>query len=236
MEQDINLQGIDLLEVWRMIRKRWLIVVIIPVIALITSTVLSFFVIHPIYKSTATVIVGKRVDGQAEKMLEYSSVLANQQLAQTYQTIAKSRTVLERVAAQIGGNVTPEALNNQITVGAVKGTEVIAISVEDRDPQRAADIANKITTEFSARVVEIKKVDSVSVVDHAAVSKGPVKPNKMLNIVLAFVLGLFASLGLVFLLEVLDNTVKTPDEVEKLIGLPVLGTIPQFNCINNSAK
>ena len=219
--------GNDILEYWRIIIKRWPIIAVIPVVALAASAALSFYVIRPVYDATSTVIVGKRADNQAEKALEYSSVLANQQLAKTYETIAKSRTVLDRAAAQIGDNLSFESLRRQVTVDVIKGTEVMAINVKDKDPERAAQIANSITTAFSERVVEVKKVDSVSVIDSAVASKTPVSPKKALNMVLAFVLGLFTSLGLAFLLEFLDNTVKTPEEVENL-NVPVLGTIPHF--------
>ena len=228
-----NLQTIDLLQVWQTIRKRWLIVVVLPLLAILTSGVLSIYVIKPTYQATATVIVGKNVAAQADKMQDYNSVLANQQLAKTYETIAKSRTVLARVADQVGGDATPESLVKQVTVAAVKSTEVIAIDVQDRDAQRAADIANKITTAFTTRVIEVKKVDSVSVIDAATIPKAPIKPNKRLNLALAFVLGLFAAIGVVFLLEMLDNTIKTAEELENLIGLSVLGSIPQFSATNN---
>jgi capsular polysaccharide biosynthesis protein len=227
MEAEME-DSIDLLELWRIIRKRWLIVVTLPMVALITSGILSFFIIPPVYQATAMVIVGKKADTQVDKAVDYSSIMANQQLAKTYETIAKSRTVLERVANQVGSNLTPERLSNEVSVGAVKATEVIAINVSDQDPELAAKIANALTIEFSNRVIEVKKVDSVGVIDSAVVPVSPIKPNKKLNMALAFVLGLFTAVGLVFLLEFLDNTVKTADQVEELTGLTVLGTIPKF--------
>jgi capsular polysaccharide biosynthesis protein len=216
-------QTLDLMQYWDMIRKRWAIVVIIPCIAIVTSLILNFVVIEPVYQATAMVIVGKRAENQADKQVEYNSVLANQQLAKTYETIAKSRTVLERVKAQIGGGISGE-----VNVQAVKGTEIIAVSVTDKDPKRAALIANKLTEEFANRVKEIKKVDSVGIIDEAVAPGSPITPKKASNAVLALILGLFVSLGLVFLLEVFDNTLKKPAEIEKLTGLTVLGSIPEF--------
>jgi capsular polysaccharide biosynthesis protein len=226
-------ETIDLLDYWRVIRKRWLIIMVLPIIAVITAGLLSFFVMKPVYQASALVIVGKRTDAPSDKTVEYNSIMANQQLAKTYQTIAKSRTVLERVAEQIGGGLTPEQLDKQLTVEAVKSTEVIAIKVEDNDPQRAALIANKVTSEFSNRVIEVKKVDSVGLVDAAIVPTVPVKPNKTMNMALALVLGLFTAIGLVFFLEFIDNTIKAPGEVEELTGLTVLGTIPEFTALGN---
>jgi len=229
-------QAVDLMEYVRIIRKRIAIVVAIPLIALISSAVFNFFIIRPVYEATSTVIVGKQANTQADKLLDYSAIMANQQLAKTYEAIAKSRTVLERVSTQIGGGLTPGKLDSEVNVAAVKNTEVIAISVTDTNPERAAAIANKLTAEFSQRVIEVKKVDSVGIVDSAVQPSSPIKPKKLLNISLAFVLGLFASIGLVFLLEVLDNSVRTADAVEDLTGLTVLGTIPKFSALNDNAR
>jgi len=97
------------------------------------------------------------------------------------------------------------------------------------NPDLAASIANSMADEFSKAVIDIKKVDSVSIVDTAVTPTHPVKPNKKLNVLIAFVVGLMASVGLVFLLEYMDNTVKTSDDVEKLLGIPVLGVIPNYD-------
>ncbi len=227
---------IDLQEYWRVIRKRLLVVIALPLIAAVTSAVFSFFILHPVYEASAMVIVGRQAANKDNPGLDYSSVMANQQMAKTYETIAKSQTVLERVANQVGGGATPGSLSDAITVKAVTNTEIISINVQDPNPDRAALIANTLTKEFSARIMEIKKVDNVGLVDAATAPQVPIKPNKKLNIAMAFALGLFAAMGLVFLLEYLDNSIKTAEEIEELTGLTVLGIIPQFSALNNPAK
>jgi len=226
MEEEIELR-----QYWEILRKRWILVVAIPLIAALTSGIVSFFIIKPVYQASTTLIVGKKASeaGQsAVQMLDNTVLQANLQLAKTYATIAQSRTVEQNVLKALNLPLTVQELDSLITISPVKTTEILEIQVTNIDPGLAASIANTMAQEFSKAVIEIKKVDSVSIVDTAVIPTHPVKPNKTLNILIAFVVGLMASVGLVFLIEYMDNTVKTSDDVEKLLGIPVLGVIPNY--------
>lgn len=224
-------EEIDLRQYWDILCKRWLIVVLIPVIAALTSGVISYYMIKPVYQASTTLIVGKKASEEglaATQMLDNNVLLANQQLAKTYATIAQSRTVEQSVIKDLNLPLTVEGLDGLISIDQVKTTEILEIMVTNTNPALAASIANTMAAEFSKAVIEIKKVDSVSIVDTAVTPDKPVKPNKRLNVLIAFVVGLMASVGIVFLLEYLDNTVKTSDDIEKLLGIPVLGVIPNY--------
>jgi len=226
MEKEIELR-----QYWDVLRKRWMIVVALPLIAALVSGVVSFFVIIPTYQASTTLIVGQIAPeaGQAAvQMLDNNVLLANQQLAKTYAAIAQSSTVKQNVIKDLNLPLTVEELNKLITVNLVKTTEILEIKVTNTNPVLATSIAYTMAYEFSKAVIEIKKVDSVSILDRAVIPDKPVKPNKTLNVLIAFVVGLMAVVGLVFFLEYLDNTVKTSSDVEKLLGIPVLGIIPSF--------
>ena len=226
MEEEIELR-----QYWEMLKKRWIIVLVLPIIAALTSGVVSFFIIKPVYQASTTLIVGKKASeaGQAAvQMLDNSVLQANLQLAKTYATIAQSRTVEQSVINHLDLTMSVAELDKLITINPVKTTEILEIQVMNTNPELATDIANSMAAEFSKAVIEIKKVDSVSIVDTAVVPNNPVKPNKMLNILIAYVVGLMAAFGLVFLLEYLDNTIKTSSDVESVLGIPVLGVIPNF--------
>jgi capsular polysaccharide biosynthesis protein len=227
MEEEIELR-----QYWEVLQKRWLIVVILPLVAALTSGIISFYVIKPVYEASTTLIVGKKAAeaGQAAvQMLDNSVLQANLQLAKTYATIAQSRTVEQNVIKDLNLPMTIGALDSMISINPVKTTEILEIKVTNTNPELAASIANSMAQEFSKAVIEIKKVDSVSIVDSAVIPDKPVKPNKTLNVLIAFVVGLMASVGLVFLLEYLDNTIKTSSDVEQLLGIPVLGVIPNYD-------
>jgi capsular polysaccharide biosynthesis protein len=110
-------------------------------------------------------------------------------------------------------------------------TRIIEITAQSTDPEFARNVANKVADVFKRKAIELIDVDNVQVIDIAQIPTSPIKPNKEMNIAIGFLLGLMLSLGLVFLLEFLDNTLKTPDDIEKHLGLPVIGTVPKFEDI-----
>jgi len=223
----------ELRQYWEIIRKRWLLIIALPLIAALTSGIISFYIIKPVYQASTTLIVGKKAEDISQallgQILDYNVLQANLQLAKTYGEIAKSRTVEQNVIEKLNLGLTVTELDNQVLINPVKNTEILEIQVQNTDPQLAASIANTMAEEFSAAVVEIKKVDSVSIVDEAVAPANPVKPNKMLNILIALLVGLMAAGGLAFLLEYLDNTIKTSEEAENILGIPVLGLIPLYD-------
>lgn len=233
MEEEMELR-----QYWEIIRKRWLLIVALPLIAALTSGIISFYIIKPVYQASTTLIVGKKAEDISQallgQILDYNVLQANLQLAKTYGEIAKSRTVEQNVIEKLNLGMTVTELDNQVLINPVKNTEILEIQVQNTDPQLAASIANTMAAEFSAAVIEIKKVDSVSIVDEAVAPANPVKPNKMLNILIALLVGLMAAGGLAFLLEYLDNTIKTSEEAENILGIPVLGLIPLYDNENKS--
>ncbi|WP_407604932.1 YveK family protein, partial [Pseudomonas aeruginosa] len=124
-------------------------------------------------------------------------------------------------------DLTTEQLNSKITVGSQTESQVVAITVQDEDPQLAADIANTTASVFQREISKIMNVDNVSILAKAEVKENmaPVKPQPLLNIAIALVVGLMAGVGLSFLLEYFDNSIKDEHDVEKHLNLPILGVI-----------
>lgn len=227
-EQYIEEMEIDLREILHIIRKRIWILITIPLIGVLISAVVSFFVLTPIYEASTTLIVGRQTFKDPDSEIEYSNLRAYQQLVKTYGEIAKSRSISREVIEKLNLEMTPEQLQNSLKVTTVGDTELMKISVENPSPEMAKNIANTLASVFSERIIEIKKVDTVSVIDPAITPQNPIKPKKELNIAIAAVLGVMIALGIIFLLEYLDNTVKTIADVEKYLELPTLGTIPKI--------
>lgn len=227
-EQYIEEMEIDLREILHIIRKRIWILITIPLIGIIISAVVSFFVLTPIYEASTTLIVGRQTFQDPDSEIQYSNLRAYQQLVKTYGEIAKSRSISREVIEKLNLEMTPEQLQNSLKVTTVGDTELMKISVENPSPEMAKNIANTLASVFSERIIEIKKVDTVSVIDPAITPQNPIKPKKKLNIAIAAVLGVMIALGIIFLLEYLDNTVKTIADVEKYLELPTLGTIPKI--------
>ncbi len=217
---------LDLKEIMHIIRKRLWFIVLVTILAVGAGGVISLFVLEPVYRASATIIVGKPSSYLDGNRLQIEDLNLNQRLAKAYGEIIKSRGVLEDVISQLKLNLTAQQLKEKTLVKLVEGTEFITISVTDTNPKRAADIANKIAEVFRFKVVNIMKVDYVQILDDAIVPRLPIKPRLELNMAIAGVLGMMTSIFVVFLLEYLDNTIKTPEDTEKYLGLNIVGIIP----------
>ena len=217
---------LDLKEIMHIIRKRLWFIVLVTILAVGAGGVISLFVLEPVYRASATIIVGKPSSYLDGNRLQIEDLNLNQRLAKTYGEIIKSRGVLENVIFQLKLNLTTQQLKEKTLVKLVEGTEFITISVTDTNPGRAAGIANKMAEVFRFKVVNIMKVDYVQILDDAIVPRLPIKPRLELNMAIAGVLGMMTSIFVVFLLEYLDNTIKTPEDTEKYLGLNIVGIIP----------
>lgn len=220
MEETISLK--ELLET---LKKRMLLILVIAITAVLVSGIVSFFFLTPIYQASTQILVNQTKSNQ--NVYSPSEVQTNLQLINTYNVIIKSPAILDKVNKELDLGMTAAELNKKITVASEKDSQVVNVSVQDPDPAKAAEIANKTAAVFETEIVKIMNVDNVSVLAKASVTddQSPIKPKPLLNIAIALVVGLMAGVGVAFLIEYFDNTVKTEQEIEKLLGLPVLGVI-----------
>ena len=223
-------ETIDLREYFSIIKKGFWIIAIITVVAMVVSGVISFFMLSPVYESKSTLIVNTEKSEETQ-MITGDQFSVSQKLAVTYGEIIKSRAVLESVISNLKLDSEYEDLVEKITVSPVKDTQIISISVQDTNPKKARDIANEIPKVFEKEVKRITKANDIQVIDKAILPENPIKPNKMMNVAIAAVLGMMIGLFIVFLLEYLDNKIKTPQDIEKHLGLSVIGVIPNEDTV-----
>jgi capsular polysaccharide biosynthesis protein len=224
MEETISLK-----ELFYILKKRLAMILVIAFGAAIVSVIISFFFMTPIYQSSTQILVNQKK--QEGAMIQAGEIQTNIQLTNTYKVIIKSPVVLDQVNEKLNLNMTAQALTGKINVANEKDSQVISVTAEDKDPKLARDIANATADVFKGEVAKIMNVDNVTVLSKAEVAENqsPIKPRPMLNVAIAFVVGLMASVGLAFLLEYLDNTVKKEEDVESLLGLPVLGIVARMD-------
>jgi len=223
------LEEISLKELFFILRKwLWLIITLL-IISIIVSGVVSYFVIDKEYEAFTTLMVGRPKDYISENKIEYNDIILNQKLVSTYGELIKTRVVADKVISNLGLSLSYEEYKTRINVNLVKDTEIIRIQVNDTNPILAVDIANETAEVFMETVKGIMQVENVQVIDKAQVPRTPVSPRPMMNMAIAGVLGIMAGVFIAFLIEFLDNTIKTADDVEKYLGVPVLGTIPKVD-------
>jgi capsular polysaccharide biosynthesis protein len=221
-------ETVELQEYLHILKKRWLLIFVITLTAILLSGVVSRFIIKPIYKADISVILGNvstGTDGSNQK-IDYSDVMMYQMLVKTYSELAKSRTVAENAINSLQLDIKPEELEKMISVSPKSDTEFLTISVKSKDAQQAMSIANQLAKSLKQVSINIKKMDNVQILDSAELPTEPYSPNLTLNISVAFLLSLIVSISLVFLLEYLDNTIKTEEDIERLLHVPVIGIIP----------
>lgn len=224
--EEMQYQEMTLEDIFRALKKHWLLIVSVTLMCLIGGSIfVLFFGPEPVYQSSTTVLVNYRAE-ETNKLTQ-SDLTTSQKLVATYNEIIKSATILEPVIKALDLDMTADQLLKNIGVAQVNDTEIIKITVKNEDPELSRDIANTIANVFSKEISKIMKVDSTSTLDVAKTPTTPLSQNKITKIAIAGILGMMISVGLVFVLEYLDRTVKTADETEKLLGVPVLGVIPK---------
>lgn len=224
--EEMQYDEMTLEDIFKALKKRWLLIVSVTLMFLIGGSVfVLFFGPVPQYQSSTTVLVDYRAS--ETEALTQNDINLSQKLVQTYTEIIKSLTILNPVIEEMDLSLTPNELLKKISVSQVNETEIIKISVTDEDPILARDIANTLAEIFSEEISHIMKVDSTSILDEAVLPTTPLAQNKVTKIAIAGILGMMVSVGLVFLFEYLDRSIKTADETESLLGVPVLGVIPK---------
>lgn len=212
------------------LKRKWLIIGITLGVTII-SAIVSSFVLKKQYTADISVIISSQEQNSSKNPTtqNYNDLMMYQKMVKTYSEFVKSRLVLDHVIDKTKLDISVDKLTGMITVTPKGDTEFLKISVKSNSPYDAKAIANQIALSLKEKTKEIKKIDNVQILDEALLPSNPSSPKVALNTAIAFVLGIMISVGLAFLLEFLDNTIKTEEDVEEIIGLPVIGTIPLIN-------
>ena len=220
MEETISLK-----EVFGIIKKRLLLIITITLVAISAAAIVSFYFITPIYQAQTQILVNQK--GSSADAYSWSQIETDLQLINTYNDIITSPIILSEVIKELGLNITPEQLMYKIALSSESESKVFKIIVEDSNPEQAVNIANTTAEVFKENVPSLLSVDNINILSSAKLSENPapVKPNKILNISIGTVIGLMLGIGLVFLLEIIDTTIKTEKDVEEFLNIPIMGLV-----------
>jgi len=223
MEETISIQ-----DIFKTLKKRWKLIMLLTLIAALISGSISYFLLTPVYQSSTQILVNQK---QSENQLDSIQIKSNIDMINTYSVIIKSPAILEKVIDELELNQSVDQLSQKITINSQENSQVFSLTVQDSNPAKAVEIANTVSSIFQKEIKDIMNVDNVSILAKAEIKENPtpVKPNPLLNIAIAVVVGLMAGIGLAFLLEYLDNTIKDEDDIERLLDLPLLGSIQKIS-------
>lgn len=220
MEEVITLP--DLL---RMVKKRLVLIFTILFLSMTIAGVVSYYYLTPIFKASTQILINQKEFDQNQ--FSSQDIEMNLQLINTYNVIIKSPVILSKVIDNLNLTTTTELLHKQISVDSEQNSQVVKVSVEDPDLQKAIDIANMTVKVFQEEINILMNVDNVNILSLAEITKDtkPTKPNLILNIGVAAIIGLIIGIGITFLMEYLDTSVKTEQDIGELLGLPILGLV-----------
>ena len=222
-------QVISLSEIFEAVKKRWIMIVVITLTATLISGLVSFFVIDPVYETSTKLFIGKEENDQTA--YNSNDIQMYQKLLQTYAQAIKTRDLVGRAINDLHYDLEEDDVIEELTVTPVTDTQILQISYKSKSPEEAKEILKSVTQEFITTSKELVPNGNVKVLEEVQLPENPVSPNKTMNIAIAFLLGLMVSVGLVFLLEYLDNTYKNKEQLEKGLDIPVLGTIPDLETV-----
>ncbi|MGE7636510.1 YveK family protein [Peribacillus frigoritolerans] len=223
MEETISIN-----DIFKTLKKRWKLIMLLTLIAALISGSISYFLLTPVYESSTQILVNQK---QSENQLDSTQIRSNIDMINTYSVIIKSPAILEKVIDELELNQSADQLSQKITINSQENSQVFSLTVQDSNPSQAVEIVNTVSETFQKEIKEIMNVDNVSVLAKAEIKENlaPVNPNPLLNISIAVVVGLMAGIGLAFLLEYLDNTIKDEDDIKRLLDLPLLGSIQKIS-------
>lgn len=216
---------IDLMELFSALWAKKTIIILSAVFMALVAFVGTKMFVTPKYTSVTKLFVMTKNDDTSASAT-YTDLQTGSMLTKDYMELVKSRPVLEKTISKLKLDVTPEELAGMITTETPTDTRIMSISVTDNDPKEAKQIADTLRKAVSVQITEIMNADSVNTVEEGNLPTSPSSPNVKKNMMLGALLGLVISMGFIVLISVLDDTVKTPEDVEKYLGLNVLTSIP----------
>ena len=221
------MEELDLKELFDYLKDKLSYIILGTVVVCLLGALYALILQKPIYKSSTTLVLASASSNENNTTgITQNDVMLNQKLVLTYQEIVKSRKVLSQVINDLKLETTVEDLADKISVTSITDTEIIKISVTDGDPKLAKQIANDVAKVFSGEVVDIYNVRNVSILDVANLPNTPDNINIPKQLIIYGMIGFILSFGIVFALYYFDNSIKSTEQVEEKIGLPILGSVP----------
>lgn len=231
METNVNMQNndeveIDLREILFLLLDKLLIILLVGVITAGVAFLGTKLFITPKYQSETSIYVMSKNEESTANANDY---VTSNYMTKDYQELITSRPVLEQVIADLDLDYSVSSLKGMITVENKENTRIIAITITDTNPERARKIADAIRATSAVKIKEVMGIENVNVVEPASLSTSPVSPNVFKNMLIGAALGMVLAIAVVIIRHITDDTIKSPDDIEKYLGISTLATIPMMS-------
>ena len=218
---------IDVFQLVKVLWKRKFLIVLAALVAGLAAFAYSSFVIQPQYTSTTRIYVVNR--NQADKPgLTNQDLQAGSYLVKDYREIILSQDVLEKVVADQNLTMDAKTLGRKVSVTVPADTRIVSISVRDGKPEEASRIANALREVAAQKIISVTRVSDVTTLEEARPATSPSSPNIRRNTMMATIAGVGIVIVVVLLVELLDDRVKRPEDIEEVMHISLLGVIPNL--------
>ncbi|NDP36107.1 Wzz/FepE/Etk N-terminal domain-containing protein [Staphylococcus aureus] len=215
----------DLVKLLNILKKNIKLLLILPAICLVVSAALTFFVMADKYTASTQILVNMK---KSSSDLAFQNVQSSLQSVNTYTEIIKSPRILDKVSREFDGQYSTAELNSFLKVTNQTNSQIITVSVTTGNKSESDKIVNKISKVFAHDMPKIMSVDNVTILSSAHDNAVKVSPIVSVNLVISIIVGIVLAILIIFLKELLDKRIKTEEDVESQLGLPILGSIQKF--------
>lgn len=214
---------IDLREIFLLFLRKWWLIMLVGILTAAAGFAISQFVLDPVYESTTQIYILNKQDSDT---VTYSDVQLGTQLTKDYAELIQSRYVLESVIAQLQLPLDYDEMLEKVTVTTPSDTRILAITVEDTNPALARDIANSIREAAAVHIKNVMAIEAVNIVDEANLPLEKSGPSVLKWTLAGGCIGVLIVMAIIMLVYLLDDTIKTSEDVEKYLGISTLALIP----------
>ncbi|WP_035052214.1 YveK family protein [Carnobacterium pleistocenium] len=222
MEEEISLS-----ELFSTLKKRFSLIISLGMIGLILAAGFTFFIATPQYNATTQILVNRTTE--SAEGLQLTDINTNVQMINTYKDIIKGPVILNEVQESLESTLTTIELSEKIEITTQENSQVFSLIVIDDSPYKAAEIANAVAVTFQNEIGNIMNVENVTIISEAVPVTDQISPNNILNLVIGLLVGLMLGVGISFLLEFMDKTVRDERFITETLGWSVLGSVSEMS-------
>lgn len=223
------MRGSNLENIIEGLKSGWKVIVISTIVMTLLASIFTFFIIKPKYEASCKLFIGKQyVKGTTAGNYTNSEVDLYQRLLKTYSEAIRTRTTVEKAIKNAGVEVDPSNVLNSLSVIVVPDTQILELKYASTSAEEAYEVVNALTKEFMKLANELYSNGNVQVIEQPIIPTKASGPNYVVNIMLGAIIGLIIGVGGICLTIFMDTTFRSKDEIEKELGIPVIGIIPEF--------
>lgn len=216
----------QLREKWLLMKDKWKLIVGVTLAVTFLTAGLNYRGIPPTYEVATSVIIG-RSNNAANEVIPYDAVMVYQKMTRTYMELAKSKLVLKKTAATFGKGITFTELEPLVSATTLEGTQILILKARGPSPKVAVALAQKYTASFISESQRVYPMAQIQIVDRPEYPKHPIKPQRVLNTISAFLLSLIGVIVGILIQDSLKPAAYSAKDVEENLGIPVLSIIPR---------